>query len=462
MTVLRERIPPPLRHRDFRRFFVGQSASLLGDQVSLLAVPLTAVLVLHAGAGQLGLLTAAGVLPSLLFSLPGGALVDRSGHRRRVMLVADVLRGLALISVPLGYALGRLTLGQLYVVAFSVGTLDVGFYVAYNALVVAMVPREELVSASSLLNGGRAMAQVLGLSVGGALVAALTAPGALLLDGVSFLVSGAQLSRIRPPEPVVDATEQGLVRGAGWIARSLLVRAMLASTATVNFFTFIGNTVLILYASRTLGLGPGLIGLAFGAGGLGGVLGAITCSRLSRRIGLGPAFLTGSALFPLSLLLFPLARGDHAQAFVLLLSGELLSSVGVIWLDSTAGAIFGQEIPESLRSRVSGAYRTVNYGVRPIGALLGGVLGNTIGLRDTLWVAAVGASCSPLWLLRPVILQLRECSSPQPGPSGDTSVAAVDRACPARSPAGVGKPPAGGFAGRRRRRGRRQPSPRAR
>lgn len=400
------RLPPPLRRQDFRRFFVGQSVSLLGDQVSLLAIPLTAVLVLHAGAGQLGLLTAAGVLPSLLFSLYAGAVVDRSGRRRQVMLLADILRGVAVLSLPLVYVLGALTLTQLYVVAFVVGTLDVGFYVAYNALIAAMVPREELVSASSLVNGGRALAGVVGLSIGGTLVAALTAPGALLLDGVSFLASGLQLSRIRPPEPVVDPADQGLAKGARWIAGSPLVRAMLASTATVNLFTFVINAILVLYASRTLHLGPALIGLAFGAGALGGVLGAATCPRLTRRIGLGPAFLTGSVLFPVPLLLFPLAHGD--AAFALLVTGEFLSSIGVIWLDSTSGAIYGQQIPDALRSRVSGAYRTVNYGVRPLGALLGGALGATIGLRDTLWIGAAGASCSALWLLRPAVLGLRE------------------------------------------------------
>ena len=399
-------VPAPLLRRDFRRFVLGQLASLLGDQVSLLAIPLTAVLVLHAGPDQLGLLTAAAVLPSLLFSLYAGVLVDRSGRRRQVMLAADVVRGLVVLSLPVAYSLGWLTLLQLYVVAFLVGTLDVGFAVAHDALVASMVPREEFVSASSVVNGGRALAGVVGLSVGGALVAALTAPGALLVDGVSFLLSGLQLSRIRPVQPVADPADQGLARGARWIAGSPLVRTMLASTATVNLFTFVISPIVVLYATRTLHLGPARIGLAFGAGALGGVLGAVTCTRLSRWVGLGPAFVTGSLLFPVPLVLFPLARGD--RAFALLLTGELLSSVGVIWLDSTAGAIFGQEIPHGLRSRVSGAYRTVNYGVRPVGALLGGGLGGTIGLRNTLWVGAAGASCSALWLLRPAVLGLRE------------------------------------------------------
>ena len=417
-------VPVLLRDTDFRRFFVGQSASLLGDQISTLAVPLTAVLVLHAGAGQLGLLTAAGLLPSLLFSLAAGAWIDRRGDRRRVMLAADFLRGAALLSLPLAYAAGHLTLPHLYAVAFTVGTLDVAFFVSYNALVSVMVAPRDYVAANSLLNGSRSLASVVGLALGGTLVAALTAPGALLLDAASFLVSGRQLSRIHPVEvPPGPESGQGVLGGAAFIRSSRLVRAILASTTTVNLFTFIGNAILILYATRTLHLGPSLIGVAFGAGAVGGIAGAATCSRLVRRVGLGPAFAVGSFLFPLPILLFPAAHGPTPLVLTMLIAGEFFSSVGVIWLDSTAGAIFGQEIPDGLRSRVSGAYRTVNYGVRPIGALLGGALGSTIGLRDTLWVCAVGASCSGLWLLRPAVLGLRtreETPTPDPLPGAAT------------------------------------------
>jgi MFS family permease len=409
------RVPDLLRQRNFRLFFEGQSVSLLGDQISVLAIPLTAILVLHAGAEQLGLLTAMSLVPSLLFSLIAGAAIDRRGRRRNTMLVADWIRGAAMLSLPIAYALGHLTLVHLYVVAFVVGSFDVLFFVSYNAMTVALVRRHEYVQANALLNGSRSLAGVLGLTLGGTLVAVLTAPGALLVDAVSFLYSGVQIARTDPTEPPGDPTQShGVSHGARWIAGNPLVRAMLASTATVNLFTFIGSAILVLYASHTLHLRPALIGLAFGAGAVGGVVGAVTARRLEHRIGLGPAFVVGSFLFPLPWLLFPAAHGPAALILGMLAAGEFASSVGVIWLDIAAAAIFAQEIPHHLRSRVAGAYRTVNYGVRPLGAVIGGLLGASIGLRNALWIAAIGASCAGLPLLRRAVLSLRSATRPEP------------------------------------------------
>jgi predicted MFS family arabinose efflux permease len=300
-------------------------------------------------------------------------------------------------------------------VAFIVGTLDVLFFVSYSAMIVALMRPHEYVEANSLLNGSRSLAGVLGLTLGGTLVSVLTAPGALLVDAVSFLYSGVQIARTDPTEPPSDPTRShGVSHGARWIAGNPLVRAMLASTATVNLFTFVGNAILVLYASRTLHLRPTLIGLVFGAGAIGGVVGALTARRLEHRVGLGPAFVVGSFLFPLPWLLFPAAHGPEAVVLLMLGAGEFANCVGVIWLDIAAATIFAQEIPDHLRSRVAGAYRTVNYGVRPLGALIGGFLGATIGLRDALWVAAIGASCAGLPLLRRAVLSLRSAAPPEP------------------------------------------------
>jgi MFS family permease len=400
--------PEALRNTDFRRFFVGQLVSLLGDQAAVLAIPLTAVLVLDAGPRQLGLLTAAGILPSLLFSLVAGAWIDRRGRRRQAMLVADAVRALAVLSLPVAYAVGQLTLAQLYVVAFVVGTFDVTFAVAYQALLVSIVRRRDYLAANSLLNGSRSMAQVVGLALGGTLVGLLTAPGALVLNALSFVVSGIQLARIHPPEPAGDTSRsRGITGGIRWIRGNPVVRTMLLSAATINLFAFIGNAVLVLYASRTLGLSPSLIGLVFGAGAIGGVIGAATFGRVERRLGLGRAVVFASFAFPLTMLLYPAARGSILVAAVLLGAGEFLAAVAVLWLDISVGVVFAQEIPDQLRSRVAGAYRTVNYGVRPLGAVLGGLLGAGIGLRNALWVSAGGAICGAFLKLRPAVLGLR-------------------------------------------------------
>jgi predicted MFS family arabinose efflux permease len=348
------------------------------------------------------------------------------------MLVADVVRGIAVASLPLAYALGSLTLVHLYAVAFVTGTLDVTFYVAYGALLVSLVPRDEYLEANALLNGSRSFAQIVGMGAGGILVALLTAPGALLLDAASFLVSGLQLARIRPVEPEPQPQlSQGQLAGVRWIMQSAVVRRLLGSTATVNLFGFMGTAILVLYAHRTLGLGPAVIGLVFGAGAVGGVLGAATCRRLDRRVGLGRAFVVGSVLFPAAMLLFPLASGQARIA--LMVAGEALGSVGVMWLDITAGAIFAQEIPDGLRSRVAGAYRTVNYGVRPLGAVTGGLLGASIGLRATLWVSAGGALLAVPWLLAPAVLGLRRASA-GPDPRGPVTTTGAARTAAAPPP----------------------------
>ena len=205
----RSRLVPDLlrENRPFRLFFAGQFVSLVGDQVSLIALPLVGILVLHAGPAQMGYLTTAALLPNLLFSLPAGAWVDRRGRRRQVMLAADVGRAALLLSIPVAYGLDVLTIQQLYVVGFLGGTLSVLFYVAYTTLFVSLVPRERYVDAQSLLNGSRALSFVGGPSLGGVLVQIASAPAALAVDALSFLASAFSLSRISPEEPPTAPSE---------------------------------------------------------------------------------------------------------------------------------------------------------------------------------------------------------------------------------------------------------------
>ena len=400
-------IPPLLRERPFRRFWAGQTVSLVGDQISLFAVPITAVLVLRANATQMGLLTAAGLLPSLLFSLAAGSVIDRRGHRRRTMLAADLGRALLMATVPLSYALGRLGLSQLYAVTFAVGVLDVLFFVAYNGLFVSVVSPDRYVEGQSLLNGSRAMSSVLGQSGAGLLIAAITAPGAILVDAASFLLSAFALTRIHPAEPPTEpATHGHLIAGIRFIRDSRIVRAALGATATVNFFTLAFNAIVILYATRELHIRPAVLGLVLGAGAIGGLLGSLVTGRITRLIGLGPAFVVGCVLFPAPLLLVPLASGPRIVVLACLFAAEFLAGAGVMLLDISIGAIFAAAIPDRLRSRVSGAYRTVNYGIRPLGALTGGLLGSAIGLRPTLWLASLGGVTCVLWLMRTPVPRL--------------------------------------------------------
>jgi MFS family permease len=400
--LLRENVP-------FRRFFAGQFVSLVGDQVSLIALPLVGILVLHAGPAQMGYLTMAALLPNLLFSLHAGAWVDRRGRRRQVMLAADLGRAALLASIPVAYGLDLLTIEQLYVVGFLGGTLSVFFYVAYNTLFVALVPRDRYVEGQSLLNGSRALSFVGGPSLGGALVQALSAPAALVADAVSFLVSAFSLSRISPVEPPTEPAEHGHLRaGASYIRRSPVIRASLLATATINFFNFVFFALVILYANRYLHIQPGALGAVIAVASIGAVIGSVLTSRISRRIGIGPAFAVGCVVFPAPLVLFPLASGPHWLVLGCVTVGEFLSGFGVMMLDISGGAIKAAVVPDRLRARVSGAYMLVNYGVRPVGALAGGLLGAEIGVRPTLWIATVGAIAGVLWLLPSPIMGMRE------------------------------------------------------
>ena len=403
------RLPEALQERNFRRFWVGETVSLFGDQATLIALPLVGVLVLDASAAQMGYLGAAMLFPNLLFSLHAGAWVDRHGRRRETMIFTALGRAAALAAIPIAYAFGALTLTQLYVASFLIGTLSVLFYVSYSTLFVSLVPRERYLEASSLLNGSRAFSYVAGPSLGGALVQVFSAPVALVVDAFSFVFSALTMHSIHPQEPPIEEAGRGhLKAGMRYIWGSPIVRAKLLSTATINFFNFVFWALFFLYATRTLGVGPGVLGLVLGAGAFGGVLGSLFTGRLSRRFGVGPVYVAGCVLFPLPLVLVPLAGGGNWTIYACLFLAEFISGFGVMLLDISANAITAALVPDRLRARVSGAYMVVNYGVRPLGTSLGGVLGSTIGLRPTLWIATVGAIAGVLWLVPSPIPRLRE------------------------------------------------------
>ena len=405
-ALLRENVP-------FRHFWTGQTISLLGDQISLIALPLVAVLTLDAGPAEMGYLTAANLIPNLLFSVHAGAWIDRRAGRRRVMIAADLGRAALLVSVPLAAAFDLLTMAQLYVVAFGVGSLTVLFWVSYNAIFAALLPRDDYMTGSALLNGSRAVSFMAGTSAGGLLVQALTAPVALLADAVSFVFSAGFLRASDATEPDPEPGVAGNVTaGLSFLARNPIMRADVAATATINLFNFMFFALMILYATRDLHVSPAALGLVLGSAAIGSVIGSLVTGPIQRRIGVGPAFALGCFLFPAPLVLVPLAGGSHLQVLVMLFLAEFGSGLGVMILDITAGAISAALVPEGLRSRVAGAFMVVNYGVRPVGSLAGGALGTWLGLRPALWIATVGAISGVLWLLPSPVMRLRELPDP--------------------------------------------------
>ena len=397
---LTSRIPPLLRERGFRRYWSGQTISMFGDQISSIVLPLVGVIALHAGPAQMGYLAALAWLPSLMFGLHAGAWVDRRGRRRATMITADLGRAALLASIPVCYALGVLTLGQLYGVAFGTGILSVLFTVSDPTLFVALVPADRYVEGQSLVYGSRALSFVGGPSAGGLLVQLLTAPFAVVADALSFLGSAFFLSRIRPAEPPAEGIGKGaLTAGARFIRHSGIIRASLTAVATVNFFNFMFFALFVLYATRSLQVRPGLLGLVLGAGAIGGVLGATVTRRLAAWLGVGWTYTIACLVFTAPMTLVPLAAGAEPVILAMLFAAEFGSGFGVMVLDISIGAIFAAVIPDQLRSRVSGAFQAVNYGTRPLGAVAGGSLGALIGIRPTLWIAAVGGMTGILWLL---------------------------------------------------------------
>ena len=410
-------VPSLLRESpQFRRFWLGQTVSLLGDQVSLIALPLVAVLTLDANAAQMGYLVAAELAPNLLFSLHAGAWADQRARKRQIMIATDLGRAVLIGSIPVAYAFDALTFPHMFVVAFLMGTLSVLFQVSYNPLFVALVPRERFVEGGSIMHGSRALSYVAGPSIGGLLVQAITAPVTLVVDACSYVVSALFLRSVEAEEPAPEAPGKGhVVAGVRWVFGNAIVRAALGATATINFFNFVFFALFILYATKSLDVPPGTLGLVLGAGAVGGVIGSIITGRVARRIGIGPAFALGCVVFPAPLLLVPLAAGPRWVILACLFLAEFGSGLGVMMLDISGGAIFSAVVPDRLRSRVSGAYMVVNYGVRPLGALAGGALGTWIGLRPTLWIATAGALAGFLWLLPSPILGLRELPEPEDG-----------------------------------------------
>jgi MFS family permease len=397
------------RNANFRRYFVGQSVSLIGDQVSLIALPLTAVLALHASPGQMGALTTAYLVPNLIFSLHAGVWVDRRGRRRQVMVATDVGRGLLMATIPLAFAFGHLTWPHLYAVSFLLGTLSVFFYVAYGAFFQVIVPRDDYVQANSLIHGSRAFSFFAGQSLGGVLVQLLRGPYALALDSVSFLWSALFLARIDAEEPPGAPHESsGLMSGVRWIRNNPIMRAELLGVATINLFNFMFFALFMLYAVRALEITPATLGLVLGAASLGAVSGSVVTGRIARRIGVGPAFIAGCVLFPAPLVLVPLAAGPHWLVVTFVFAAEFLSGVGLMLLDIMAGSISAGVVPTAMRSRVSGAFMVVNYGVRPLGTTLAGILGSTIGVRETLWIATLGPMLGLAFLLPSPIRHLAD------------------------------------------------------
>ncbi|GLY97138.1 MFS transporter [Actinoplanes sp. NBRC 103695] len=390
----------------FGKYWAGQTVSEFGDRVSELALPLIAVTTLAATPAEVGLLTAAVWTPNLL-SILIGSWVDGQSHRRRLLIIGNLISAAAMLSLPLAYWFGVVTLAQLFVVALLAGVGQVVFQAAGPSFFVKLVDRDGYVDANSKLSTTRSASFVAGPALGGFLIQFLTAPVAMLVDAVSFIVSALFISRIEV-EPSVPAASSSPRDGLTYVRRHPYLRAALACVTTINFFTFIAQALVVLFASRELGLSAGLIGLAFGLGALGGLLGAVVAPRLSRRYGVGRGVVAGAILFPAPIALLALAGGPTWVTFAVLVAAEAVSMFGVMIFDINLNSVQAAVTADAMRGRMVGVFGTINYGIRPLGAVVGGLLATGIGVRPALLVAAAGGVLACLWLLPSPIPQIRD------------------------------------------------------
>lgn len=411
---------PLWRNRDFRLFWVGQSVSFLGSEITNLALPLTAVLVLGANPAQMGLLTATFFAPYLLVGLLAGVWVDR--YRRRPILIAtDLVNAAALAIIPLAMLFGALRFEHLLVVSFVTGTSLVIANVAYQSLVPSLVERRDLVDANAALEVGSSTSSVVGPSIGGALVQLLTAPIAIAVDAVSYVFSAATLALIRKPEPAPIPLEQRrgtarqVIEGLGHVLRHPLLRPIMTCGTTHNFFSRMIDALFILYAVTIVDLDAVTLGLVLAAAGPGAILGAILSNRVPRRLGLGRTLIAGQVITGISRLLVPFALGPpFVGAAVLALSSFLLGLARPIF--NVNQLSLRQAItPDRLQGRVNATMRFVMWGVTPIGALVGGLAASAFGVRPVLLVAGVGVLAATLPLLLPQVRNLvRQPEPPEP------------------------------------------------
>jgi MFS family permease len=403
------------------RFWSGQTVSQFGDRVTELAMPLIAATTLRASASEVAALTALLWTPNLA-ALVLGAWVDQHASKRRLMVAADLARAVILLSLPVAYATGAVTLGQLYAVALLTGIAKVVFNTSYPSFFAHLVPRASYMDANGKLNTTLSASYVAGPAIAGALIQALSAPVAVVADAASFLASAFLVRGVRTAEPPPASGQLPLRRrvreGMTYIARHRVLRVTLACSTTVNFFTFVAGTgLVVLFATRVLRLSAGGIGLALGIGAAGSLLGATIAPALSRRCGIGPSIAVGAFLFPTPVAIAAVASGPQWVRGGALALAEFLAGIGLMLFDININSLQTAVIDDGIRSRVAGAYSALNYGVRPVGAMVGGLLATAIGLRLTLLAAAAGGALSVLWLVFSPVLRIRTLDqAPAPPP----------------------------------------------
>jgi MFS family permease len=406
------------RQPDFIKLWSAETVSRFGSEISGLALPLAAIIVLDASAFEVAALSMVEFLPFLLVTLPAGVWVDRL-RRRPILVAADVARAALLASIPIAYGLDALTIWQLYAVGFLVGTSTVFFDVAYQSYLPSLVDRRQLIEGNSKLEISRSTSQIAGPGLAGLLVGWLTAPVAILFDAASFIGSALFLFRIRRQEKPVQRSEDAPARrmrteiaeGLRYVITHPYLRHIAGSTATFNFFGSFLGAIALVYAVRVLGLSPVSIGLMFTLSNVGPLVGALTANKISSRFGVGPTIVGATAIAGPMFLSVPLApHGTGAIAVI----GPAFAIGGLanVVYNVTQVSLRQAMCPERMQGRMNSVMRFLVWGTIPLGALLAGTLASQIGLRPTLFVGAAGCCLPFLSVLLSPVRSLREMPEP--------------------------------------------------
>jgi MFS family permease len=417
------------RHRDFMLLWSGQTVSEMGSAVTQLALPLTAVVILKASTLDVGLLTAAATLAFALIALPAGALVDRR-PKRGIMIACDAARLLIIGSVPVAYAAGVLTMAQLYAVAITAGVCTVFFDVSYQSYLPALIEQEHLMDGNGKLGATQSFAQLAGPGLGGGLVGAFGAAGAMSADAISYAISVASLLGIKYREPRPQPAAGGeagrrslraeIGEGLGFVLRDPILRKVVACTGTANLFSSVATAVEILFLIRVLHVAPAYTGLIFAIAAIGGIAGGVLSGRMARWIGsarviwfsilvLGaPQFLAALAEPGWRVALFPIGYATMFFAAVVYNVAQLSYRQAIT--------------PARLMGRMNAAVRWIVWGTMPLGAVIGGALGTAIGIRPTLWIAFVGSWAAGFWVYFSPLRRMRDVPQvQQPEPAAAPS-----------------------------------------
>jgi len=440
--------PSLWRHPDFLKLWVGDTISQFGSQITFLAIPLTAAVLLGATPFEMGLLGTIEMLPFLLISLPAGVWVDRL-PRRRILISGDLVRAVALGTIPGVWFMRPELLGMpwLYVVAIVGGTATVFFDAAYQAYLPSLVERDQLIEGNQKLELSRSTAQLTGPGIAGALISFLSAPVTIAVDSVSFLVSAAAVWLIRKPEPAPEPKPAGhaggmlaeIREGLGVVTGSPILRSIAACTATSNLSTSIAFAAFFIFLTRDLALDAARIGLIFAIGNVGGLVGALIAGRVPKLIGTGPA-IVGSAIFGTAFLWLN-AAATRETAFAILVFTGLTTQIGNQVYNVNQVSLRQAITPDRLQGRMNASMRFIVWGTIPIGTFLGGVLAELIGVRQAIFVGSLMALTAFLFVFFSPVRRMKEPPPAwQPGMPEDAAIRPgedpTSRSAPPREPSG--------------------------